>query len=469
MFSKLQNRLSSLGNALKKEPHDPVESDAAPETAGVASPVLVSTGVPSGIKIQGETGSVRMNKRALYSVIAIACAVAIAGYALRPSKVKDSISSSLKTAEVAGDQSWYQSKKDYFVGEKEIAAAKAADAARAATLPGQTASANSQGVLPTNIPLMPPPPMGSMGSGAPALLAQGSNNGSLLNGGAGWGNALDVRTSKMPMVAWRAGGDVPGAAQDRTAGNSFSRMQAQAQGGNPASSQTALNGATAQNSVLPPRALQPSLTKSAGVGQGVAQVSPYELKAGWVIPGVLLSGINSDVPGMLLGQVAENVFDTTRSEHLLIPAGARLIGTYAAKPSYGTERLQVSWVRLILPDGMEYDLSGMGGSDASGQAGLTDQVNNHYGKLISTAMLMSVFGVQAQMLTQQNQTTNGQVNVGSAMAASVGTQVNNTAQSMLQRDIAVAPTLNIRAGYRFSIMVSKNIVFNQPYKAAAYR
>ena len=103
-------------------------------------------------------------------------------------------------------------------------------------------------------------------------------------------------------------------------------------------------------------------------------VSPYEVKVGTIIPAVLLTGLNSDLPGQLIAQVRESVFDTETGQHLLVPQGARLIGLYDHQVVYGPERVLVTWKRILVPNGASLSLKdGMPGMDAAGAAGFNDR------------------------------------------------------------------------------------------------
>src|SRR2546425_11433716 len=94
-------------------------------------------------------------------------------------------------------------------------------------------------------------------------------------------------------------------------------------------------------------------------------VSPYEVKAGTIVPAVMLGAINSDLPGQILGQVQENVYDSDTGEHLLIPQGTRLEGLYDHRIVYGRERVLITWTRLILLSASSLSLKdGMPGTEA---------------------------------------------------------------------------------------------------------
>ena len=140
-----------------------------------------------------------------------------------------------------------------------------------------------------------------------------------------------------------------------------------------------LRGRTAS---LPPDYLGASLR---------APVSPYEIKAGTIIPAVLLSAVNSDLPEQVLGQVREAVYDTENGQQLLVPQETRLVGPYDHHVVYGQERVPITWKRLILPNGSSLSLKdGMPGTDAVGAAGFHDQVNHHDLRTRGNALLLSV-------------------------------------------------------------------------------
>ena len=193
-------------------------------------------------------------------------------------------------------------------------------------------------------------------------------------------------------------------------------------------------------------------------------ISPYELQAGTIIPGILITGINSDLPGQITGQVRSNVYDSISGKYLLIPQGSKLTGLYDSQVAYGQERVLVVWKRIIFPNGQSINLQGMSGVDMSGYAGFNDQVNNHYGKIFGSVILMSVLGAGAQLAQpQNNNNTFAAPSVGQTMAESLGTNLINTATMITSKNINIQPTLEIRPGYKFNISVTKDMVFMSPY------
>src|SRR6266851_1113220 len=127
--------------------------------------------------------------------------------------------------------------------------------------------------------------------------------------------------------------------------------------------------------------------------------SPYTVMPGSVIPAVLIGGINSDLPGPVLAQVSENVFDSATGKSLLIPQGSRLVGAYRNASAWGQQRVQIAWQRLIFPNTASMDLPQMPGTDQGGYAGFADQVNNHYLATFGTAAVMSLISA-GQMVGQ---------------------------------------------------------------------
>jgi type IV secretion system protein VirB10 len=205
-----------------------------------------------------------------------------------------------------------------------------------------------------------------------------------------------------------------------------------------------------------------------GASQNVQRVSlvkpltKYEVQAGWDIPATLEQAINSDLPGEVRGLVRENVYDTPTGHYLLIPQGARVVGEYSSRVAYGQSSVQVVWTRLIFPDGSSVDLGGLNGQDVRGQSGFRDKVDNHYVRLISAALLTSAFAAGIEMT--QNQSATATVLTPSQLATqAVGQQLGELGTRITERNLDIQPTIKISIGYRFTIRVRKDLVFDRPY------
>ncbi len=204
--------------------------------------------------------------------------------------------------------------------------------------------------------------------------------------------------------------------------------------------------------------------------------SPYTVMAGSVIPAVLIGGINSDLPGPVLAQVSENVFDSATGKSLLIPQGSRLIGAYRNASAWGQQRVQIAWQRLIFPNTASMDLPQMPGTDQGGYAGFADQVNNHYLATFGTAAVMSLISagqMVGQMATFGGGGTYGgygyyQPNqwamAGETAGAGASGQLGGVGQQMTARGMNRSPTIEIRPGYQFDVMVTEDLVFPGPFK-----
>ncbi len=119
------------------------------------------------------------------------------------------------------------------------------------------------------------------------------------------------------------------------------------------------------------------------------------INSGTVINAMLITGVNSDLPGNMIAQVSENVYDSPTGKRLLIPQGSRLFGVYDNKVVFGQNRPLIKWTKLIYPDGSTLDLMNMPGTDRRGYAGFKAKVNNHYWPMLTNAAMVSVFAAVA--------------------------------------------------------------------------
>jgi type IV secretory pathway VirB10-like protein len=202
------------------------------------------------------------------------------------------------------------------------------------------------------------------------------------------------------------------------------------------------------------------------VGGREAPLAPYEVKAGTVIPAIMVGGVNSDLPGQLIGQVAENVYDTATGRYILIPQGSKLVGTYDNAITTGQSRVLVAWTRIIYPDASSIDLGKMPGADQSGFAGFKDKVDNHFWEMFSSALLMSVFSAGVQISQGGSDSGNDGESAQQTIAAGLGQQLGQLGQELARRNARIQPTLEIRPGYRFTVMVTKDMVI-RPWKRTA--
>jgi len=159
----------------------------------------------------------------------------------------------------------------------------------------------------------------------------------------------------------------------------------------------------------------------------------------------------------VIGQVTENVFDTVTGQHLLIPQGSRLMGRYDSVIAFGQRRALVVWTRLILPNGDSIQLDNLPGTDSQGFAGLKDKVDKHTWQFIKGAALSSLLSVGSELASDDSndRLTRALQNAGQDTA-------NRTGQRIIDRNLSVQPTLSVRPGWRFNVIVSRDLIL-KPY------
>jgi type IV secretory pathway VirB10-like protein len=196
-----------------------------------------------------------------------------------------------------------------------------------------------------------------------------------------------------------------------------------------------------------------------------APLAPMELKAGTVIPGLLLVGVNSDLPGTVVGQVSENVYDTATGRYLLIPQGTRIIGVYDSRITHGQKRVAIVWNRLIYPDGSSLDIAGSPGTDIAGYSGIKGRVDNHYGQLIAAALFTSVFTAAADIAAGDTyDSDSSKKSAKDVLVETTGTTIANVGARLAERALDIQPTIVIKPGSRFNVMVQQDVVFIQSWK-----
>ncbi|EAP4395426.1 hypothetical protein GSC55_003896 [Salmonella enterica] len=191
-----------------------------------------------------------------------------------------------------------------------------------------------------------------------------------------------------------------------------------------------------------------------------AALSQTEIKAGMILPAVLVTEINSDLPGLITAQITEDVRDSLTGRKILIPRGSKLIGSYDSQVAMGQERVLVVWNRVQFPDTSTLALGNMGGTDGMGQSGFNDEVNNHYLRIFGNATLLAIIGAGFQLSQPDNNSNNGNngMTAREQMIAEIGRQWSTVGTEVVRRNLNIQPTLHIRAGYKFNVLVNKDII-----------
>jgi len=191
--------------------------------------------------------------------------------------------------------------------------------------------------------------------------------------------------------------------------------------------------------------------------------SPYTLRAGTLIPALLITGITSDLPGDIVGQVSRDVYDSRSQRILLIPRGSRLIGTYDNQIAAGQGRLLVAWTRLLLPDGRSMQLPGLPLTDREGNSGAKGKVDNHWRRVFGNALLLSALSAGLQLSQPSQATVLATPSAGQVAAGAVGQELSTVAMEIIKRGMSAAPTIPIPAGQAFNVMLNGDIAFDEPF------
>jgi len=307
---------------------------------------------------------------------------------------------------------------------------------------------------------------GATGGGAPG--SAGATGGSAPGGASGGGGSAGGGSFGGSGGGGGTGGGAAGASSAGGGGAAAGGAGGGAGGAGGTSSQSAfLSGPTGQFAAP---AYLPEGTRNNLQASRYAPSTIFELLAGAVVPAELVTGIDSEVPGLVTGQVREDVYDTKSGKYLLIPKGTRLIGVYQAVAGYGSSRVLVAWQRLIFPDTSSIDLLNMTGADVQGGGGLGGKVDNHTGQLIFGTLLSSILSAGLALsqptTTAVATTTGGTVAVpsqGALAAQAIGAQLTTTTQGLINKTLNQPPTVYVPKGYPFLVIVDRDIVFPGPY------
>ncbi|MVA27087.1 TrbI/VirB10 family protein (plasmid) [Agrobacterium vitis] len=189
----------------------------------------------------------------------------------------------------------------------------------------------------------------------------------------------------------------------------------------------------------------------------IAPASPFVLQAGAVIPAALITGIRSDLPGQIIAQVTENIYDSPTGRSLVVPQGTRIIGQYDNNVQFGQRRALLVWDRLIFPNGRSIVLERQPGADPQGYAGLEDGVDYHWWDLAKAAGLSTLLAVGTELAVSDED------RLVAAIRDGAQDTINDAGQQIIRRQLQVAPTLTIRPGFPVRVIVTRDLVL-EPYR-----
>ncbi|MEE1918066.1 TrbI/VirB10 family protein [Pseudomonas asiatica] len=207
--------------------------------------------------------------------------------------------------------------------------------------------------------------------------------------------------------------------------------------------------------------LQSGSTETRNSGHLALPASPYQVMAGTVIAGALVTGIKSDLPGDVIATVTEPVYDSATGKFLLIPQGSRILGRYNSQVSYGQSRVQVVWNRVILPDTSSLTLDNLIGTDPAGYSGLEDDVDWHWDRIVAGSVLTTLLGVGAELAAPENRQDGNRIVIAGRDSAQ--DSINQVGQEITRRNMDIQPTLTIRPGLPVRVIVNRDLVL-RPYQ-----
>lgn len=181
--------------------------------------------------------------------------------------------------------------------------------------------------------------------------------------------------------------------------------------------------------------------------------SPWLVSSGSVIAASLVTGLNSDLPGLVVAQVSENVFDSVTGRTLLIPQGARLIGRYDSNTGYGQQRAFLVWQRIIWPDGSSLTLDDAPASDPSGYAGVRDRIDAYGWQLIKGVAMSTLLGVGTELGTGRDESE-----LVRAMREAAQQSGARAGDRLVERSLDIRPTLVVRPGWPVRVLVHQDLV-----------
>jgi len=204
-----------------------------------------------------------------------------------------------------------------------------------------------------------------------------------------------------------------------------------------------------------------SVSKAESAASNVAkpadpELLPFTIFAGTIIPAALETGINTDLPGDVLATVTENVYDSVSGKNLLIPQGSKLLAKYSSNISFGQNRVQVAWQRLVRPDGVSLQMGNMNGVDPQGMSGYAGSVDEHwweYAKGIGLMLLFSIIDGQIQY-SMKEANTQGATDVANSLTAGldqVGSQYTSNVMN-------IQPTITVKQGSKVQVFVNADLI-----------
>jgi type IV secretory pathway VirB10-like protein len=193
-----------------------------------------------------------------------------------------------------------------------------------------------------------------------------------------------------------------------------------------------------------------------GKGAGILKdPAPFMISEGTLIHAILLSEINTDLPGPILARVSHNIWDSKTGKALLIPQNSKLIGEYNSSVGHGQSRAQIIWTRIIYPNQQSVDLARMVGVDGKGTSGTAGSINNHYDKVAMGLFMSTALGAGVRMTQGKYEPNTASMSqeLGNSLAQETASLGNKIADKML----AIKPTITVPMGEKLNVFVEADL------------
>jgi len=177
---------------------------------------------------------------------------------------------------------------------------------------------------------------------------------------------------------------------------------------------------------------------------------------GTIIPGILETSINTDIPGNVLARVTQNIFDSQTGRNLLIPQGTILLARYNSSISYAQKRVQIVWDTMIRPDGFQINLEGANGVDKAGMSGQPAKIHENWFEYLKAAGIITLFSYANAKMTE-TAAKYADKDSTSSIATSNADFVSELGDKLSGRATNIQPTLTVDNGTVINIMLNKNL------------
>lgn len=184
----------------------------------------------------------------------------------------------------------------------------------------------------------------------------------------------------------------------------------------------------------------------------------YTIFQGAIIPTVLITSLTSDLPGEVIAQTTQDVYDGVKGNHLIIPKGSKVYGVYNNDINVGQGRIMLAFQRIVMPGGRSVTLPGLPAMDSVGQTGVVGDVNNHYFRLYGGSALVAAISAVVDAYGKNNTNVSPEgPSVGTQVTSSSGQVLVDVSRNIMQRNNNIRPTITIKQGEKLNIMVKRDI------------